>query len=88
MMTPPEFLDYVRTHSTVDGGYPIYAVMDDGALLCRACANLPEVHIGGEADGWRFDGAEVYWEGPEESCAHCGTGLPSAYGDPDETEED
>ena len=66
------------------GGYPIYAVMDDGALLCHECLQEDEVHEGGDADGWRFETAEIFWEGPAEHCGHCGTLLDSAYGDPDE----
>lgn len=67
------------------GGYPAYALMADGEFLCHKCTTEEaEVHEGGEADGWRFEGADVYWEGPDMHCAHCGATLPSAYGDPDE----
>ena len=66
------------------GGYPIYAVLDDGEALCAKCIQLPEVHEGGDSDGWRYEGAQVYWEGPDMNCAHCSAALPSAYGDPEE----
>lgn len=70
------------------GGYPIYAVMNDGARLCYHCLTTEtEVHEGGDADGWRFEGAEVFWEGPTDACGHCGTELESAYGDTNEREE-
>jgi hypothetical protein len=64
------------------GGYPIYAILDDGEMLCHDCLLSQPVHEGGEADGWRFEGAEVYWEGPNVQCAHCNAELESAYGDP------
>lgn len=31
---------------------------------------------------------EVYWEGPDDTCSHCGASLPSEYGDPDAGEDD
>jgi hypothetical protein len=66
------------------GGYPIYAIMDDGSLLCHKCCCEEPVHEGGEADGWRFEDAGVYWEGRSDYCSHCNTVLESVYGDPDE----
>ena len=62
------------------GGYPVYGIMDDGGMLCHGCLQEPEVHEHGDADGWRFVGADVYWEGDDEHCAHCSKPLPSAYG--------
>ena len=68
------------------GGYPIVYVMNDGEVLCPQCANDPSnpVHETGEADGWRIEGYEIFWEGPPEQCAHCYREIDSAYGDPDE----
>ena len=67
------------------GGYPVYAIMDDGEMLCFDCCKDEEnVHEGGDADGWRFETAEVYWEGSDSYCAHCNKALESAYGDPEE----
>jgi hypothetical protein len=65
------------------GGYPIYGLMDDGETLCfNCCKNEENVHEGGDADGWRFETAYIYWEGPGIACAHCSAILESAYGDP------
>ena len=60
-------------------------VMDDGEVLCDDCVNDPSnpVHEGGECDGWRIEGSQIHYEGPDEVCAHCGEVIPSAYGDPD-----
>jgi hypothetical protein len=36
---------------------------------------------------WTVAGFDIHWEGPPEECAHCGTEVESAYGDPDERKE-
>ncbi len=64
------------------GGYSLLALMDDGESLCHACLQEPDVHEGGEPDGWRFEAIYVHWEGEPEICAHCNADLPSEYGDP------
>ncbi len=76
------------------GGYPVYTVMSDGALLCPTCARenfrlIINAERSNERFGWRAIGVSVYWEGPDRHCVHCGKPLQSAYGDPDanETEE-
>jgi hypothetical protein len=55
------------------GGYPIGYLMDDGEFLCATCINEnPEVHAGGDNDGWRLQGMQVLeddWE--KDTCAHC-----------------
>jgi hypothetical protein len=68
------------------GGYPIYATLDDGEMICYECLNnCPELHEGGLADGWRFEGADVYWEGETLRCCHCNQpNIESAYGNPEE----
>ncbi len=72
------------------GGYPVYALMADGEMLCYKCLTTePEVFEGGhssdgESNDWRFIGADIYWEGPTLQCRHCNNDLEAAYGDPDE----
>ena len=70
------------------GGYPVYALMDDGEMICHDCLNDKSnpVHEGDEADGWRFEGADIYWEGETLICPNCNKeNIESAYG-PVETE--
>ena len=67
------------------GGYPVYTVLTDGALLCPECARNEFKRIAFYArhpqnSGWEPAGAAVLWEGSDE-CAQCGKNLPSAYGD-------
>jgi len=71
------------------GGYPVVHVLHDGEILCADCVNDPSnpVHEGGENDGWRIEGSQIHYEGPDEICAHCGKVIPSAYGDPDASDD-
>ena len=67
------------------GGYPVYVVCSDGAMLCAACAKdnfkkIAEATKKYYSDGWRAVGAAILWEG-EEYCGHCGRLLESAYGE-------
>jgi len=64
------------------GGYALVGLMDDGTMLCGKCLNEDEVHVEGEADGWRVEAIDAYWEGPTATCSHCGGEVPSEYGDP------
>lgn len=70
------------------GGYPVFTIMDDGAMLCPECARanyrqIAESTRDHSRDGWQAIGADVYWEGSPQACGHCGKPLESAYGDPD-----
>ena len=81
------FSEYLKHGPYVfPGAYTLYAVMDDGEMLCYDCCkeNRNEIHENGVNDGWRFITADVYWEGPDMFCAHCNKPLKSEYGDPDE----
>ncbi len=79
--------EYYDTPYAWPGGYQINAIMDDGEYMCHECATTNgEVHEGGDADGWRIDGFDVYWEGPTAYCCHCNKELPSEYGDPEKGE--
>jgi len=78
----------IREPHAFPGGYPVYVIMADGALLCGNCARAEYRQIvratkGGFRDGWKALGAQVYWEGPAIQCAHCSKPLESAYGDPE-----
>ncbi len=63
------------------GGYPVFYLMDDSETLCPTCANDPKnpVHVGGDADGWRIEAADVNWEDASLFCAHCSKRIESAY---------
>ena len=68
------------------GGYPVYTVMSDGALLCAKCAKsefrqiVRDTKLGFYC--WSAAGAEVLWESEApQYCAHCNAHLESAYGE-------
>jgi hypothetical protein len=74
------------------GGYPVFYLTADGAMLCPDCANGENGSEARTCDGpddspwdrqWKIVAGDVYWEGPDEPCAHCGAAIASAYGDPD-----
>ena len=76
--------EYIKSNGiSWPGGYQINAITDDNEFMCYECVkNNPEVHEGGTADGWRFDGADIYWEGPTLNCCHCNKEIESEYGIP------
>ena len=78
----------IRSNGTTwPGGYPIVAVMDDGGMLCHKCCRMSEVYRStrdGDRDGWTIVGLDTHMEGPDIQCDHCGTLIPSAYGDDDQ----
>ncbi len=77
--------DAIRHPCAWPGGYPVYTIMTDGALLCPQCAreNYRQIVHATKTrarSDWQAAGADVYWEGEPEPCGHCGKLLESAYG--------
>jgi hypothetical protein len=73
------------------GGYPLVYYVADSEPLCPDCANGGNGSLASETldpecpddNQWRLVGVDIHYEGPPETCAHCGWQIPSAYGDPD-----
>jgi hypothetical protein len=64
------------------GGYPITYYTRDGMTVCAECASR-------ETDPWQeAEAADVYYEGPTIQCDDCGCEIESAYGDPDDPDDD
>lgn len=67
------------------GGYAIFYLADDGELICAECMDTQdEIHFGGDADGWRIDGAGAFgatddYPDYDQTCAHCGKVIQEAY---------
>ena len=81
-----EFKMFVRHPFAWPGGYPLYAVMTDGGIICRNCAKSEAKIIirstrDNERDGWNFADIDVNWEDEALFCDHCGEQIASAYGD-------
>ena len=66
------------------GGYPLFAITNDGAALCKHCAKSERSSIGTTTgtDGWTVEALDVNWEDPDLFCDHCGARIESAYAEP------
>lgn len=73
------------------GGYPKYFVMQDGEAISFSVAKTERRQILEAFDGsnsqWRVIGVEINWEDADLYCAHTNERIPSAYAEPEETEE-
>ena len=72
---------------TWPGGYPILYYDRDGFFLCALCAEKLWKDEDATSDD-KPTGADVYYEGPTWFCTQCNKEIESAYGDPDEQEEE
>lgn len=63
------------------GGYPLYAVTNDGAALCHACCGSQRAWIGTTtgSDGWCVIGMDVNWDETDLTCDHCGDRVEAAF---------
>lgn len=80
--------NYIR-HPYEFGGYPKILIMRDSEIICSNCAreNFRQILEGlrDENDrAWMPAGVDIYWEGSDTPCAHCGAPISSAYGEPGE----
>jgi hypothetical protein len=66
------------------GGYPRYAITDDGEALCVNCIRTERAAIdhATPGDGWFLLSLAINWESSLH-CAHCDGAIESAYGDAD-----
>lgn len=71
------------------GGYPKFAITDDGGCLCPKCCGTEADAIAesNSRDGWHVIAADINWEDTELHCAHCGDLIPAAYADDGEESE-
>lgn len=63
------------------GGYPIFAVMDDGGCLCSDCAKTERESIATTTgrDGWCVTALAPNWEDKQLYCCHCSARISAAY---------
>lgn len=66
---------------TWPGGYPLFAVMDDGGALCHHCAKSEREWIGTTTghDGWCITALAPNYEDLDLHCCHCSSRIPAAY---------
>lgn len=63
------------------GGYPLFALLDDGGILCRHCAGTERRWIATTtgSDGWCVQALAINYEDPELRCSHCNAAIEAAY---------
>lgn len=73
-----------------DGGYPWLYIDSTRSHLCAHCATdlYNRCIYGDNETSYTLCSADVYYEGPTVYCAECNGTIESAYGDPDECEEE
>lgn len=64
---------------TFPGGYPIVYFVDNDAVVCASCATKAPEEV--------FT-SQAHMEGPAIDCSVCGEAIESAYGDPEDAEEE
>ena len=71
----------VRAPYAWPGGYPMYAVTDDGAALCKTCCKTEFRSIASSfpGDGWTVTALDVNWEDSDLRCDHCSDLIEAAY---------
>ena len=67
------------------GGYPRFAITDDGACLCKTCCTTEVDTIAGSypGDGWHVIASDINWGDTSLYCGHCNSTIESAYGGDD-----
>lgn len=78
--------EFVKSPYAWPGGYPLYAVTEDGAALCAVCCKkelgLIVTSISQNLrDGWQVEDIGINYEDPDLYCAHCNNRIESAYCD-------
>ena len=75
------------------GGYPLYAIMDDGGALCVKClksefsliarSTIQSHNHSWPVDGWSAHVIDINWEDAALYCDHCNKRIESAYAEED-----
>lgn len=82
MKTPGEHAsELVANPYAFPGGYPQYAVTDDGGALCKKCCadehdSIAESNPG---DGWHVEALDINYEDAGLYCDHCSELIEAAY---------
>ena len=78
----------IRSPYAWPGGYPLFAIMGDGAALCKDCAETEFKTIlsdtmQGYGASFQVVAIDANWENSDLYCCHCSGAIESAYGDRD-----
>ena len=83
--TTKQVKEFIRHPYAWPGGYPMFALTDDGAALCKVCCKSEWSQIcwsmrTQESSGWRVIGIDINWEDDDLHCDHCSDSIAAAYG--------
>lgn len=81
MYNPKDIAKNLIQFPFANGGYPRFAIADDGGALCHKCCK-DELEIIEDAipgDGWYLEAVTINWEDEHLYCDHCGDIIPCAY---------
>jgi hypothetical protein len=82
--TTKQVKEFIRDPYAWPGGYPMFALTDDGGVLCKDCTRSEWPAIcdsmrSGLSDGWRVVAIDINWESLT-FCDHCSNQIETAYG--------
>jgi hypothetical protein len=86
-MNTLEMTQHIARHSHAQmGGYPMFAIAEDGAALCSDCVRhnyrvIRESQKKNNRDGWAIVGIDINWEDNALYCDHCSKQIDCAYPD-------
>lgn len=66
------------------GGYPIFYILADNAIICPDCANGKNGSLASEDNDdpqWKIIASDVHWGCEYIHCKHCNALIKSAYGE-------
>ena len=76
--------EFARSPYAWPGGYPMFALCQDGGALCHKCVKdnyrqIREEQNTPTGSGWEVTAVDVNWEDAALYCDHCGDRVESAY---------
>ena len=74
----------IRDKYAWPGGYPLFLITEDNAVLCCDCGkkefrNIADAVHRNDNNGWKVIAADINWEDPDLYCDHCSKRIESAY---------
>jgi hypothetical protein len=69
------------------GGYPVFYLDSENSVLCADCATK-SADDPDEIPQFKPIAYDIHWEGDSLFCEQCSVEIESAYGDPEEDEQE
>jgi hypothetical protein len=76
--------EFARHKYAWPGGYPMFAITNDGGCLCHKCVKdnyriIRESQRDDSRDGWQVEAIDINWEDAELVCDNCNDTIEAAY---------